>query len=164
MKKNRKRIIFGILIILNCMAIFYFSNQVADNSSRQSSRVVETISNIIPTIKTMQEPDKTLLQEQVLTPIVRKGAHFSIYALLGFWTMNFMMTIENRKLHQLAIYALIFCFLYAGTDEFHQFFIQGRSAELRDVLIDSSGALIGILFTIAITTGIAKLKRKQKGS
>lgn len=160
MKKNKKRMIFGIFVILNCMTIFYFSNQVADDSSRQSSRIVETISKIIPTIKTMQEPDKTLLKQEVLTPIVRKSAHFSIYALLGFLTMNFMFTIENKKIYQLIIYAFLFCFIYAITDEFHQFFILGRSAEIRDVLIDSLGALTGIGITTIVTKIITKLKTK----
>jgi len=48
--------------------------------------------------------------------------------------------------------------LYAITDEFHQYFVPGRSAEIRDVLIDSSGAFIGILLTI----GIIQIKRKLK--
>ena len=34
-------------------------------------------------------------------------------------------------------------FLYACSDEFHQFFIAGRSAQFTDVMIDTCGALIG---------------------
>lgn len=158
MKNITKRIIFATLIIINCATIFYFSHQVADDSSNQSSIIVEIISNIIPYIKNMEEPDKIIFKEEILTPIVRKTAHFSIYAMLGLLTTNFMLTIENKKMYKRALFALAFCFIYAITDEFHQTFIPGRSGELRDVLIDSSGALVGILFTIAIT----KLKRKTE--
>jgi len=42
------------------------------------------------------------------------------------------------------IAALLICVLYAASDEIHQLFIAGRSGEVRDVLIDSAGASIGI--------------------
>ena len=156
MKTTTKRIIFGILIVLNCITIFYFSHQVADDSSEQSSRIVEIISNIIPAIKKMQEPDKTILKQEILTPIVRKTAHLSIYAILGILTANFTLTIPNKKTYQIIIMTLAFCFFYAITDEFHQTFIAGRSGEIRDVLIDTTGAFIGILFTILVSKGIEK--------
>ncbi len=162
MNNKLKRVIFGILIVINCATIFYFSHQEADNSSKQSSRVVEIISNIIPAIKNMQEPNKTILKEEILTPVVRKTAHFSIYAILGMLAINFMLTIKNIKTINMSIYALAFCFIYAITDEFHQTFIAGRSGELRDVLIDTSGAFIGILFVITITTIMKKLKNRKE--
>ncbi len=160
MKIITKRSIFTILIIINCATIFYFSNQVADDSSKQSSRVVEIISNIIPTIKNMEEPNKTILKEEILTPIIRKTAHFSIYAMLGILTTNLMLTIENKKMYQRVLFALTFCFFYAITDEFHQTFIEGRSGEIRDVLIDTLGALTGILLTIGTTKIVGKMKGK----
>ena len=162
MKTNTKRIIFSILIILNCLTIFYFSHQIADNSSKQSGAIVEIISNIIPCIKNMPEEEQTILKEEILAPIVRKSAHFSIYTMLGILTTNFMLTIENKKMSKRAIIALIFCILYAITDEFHQKFIPGRSAELRDVLIDTSGAMLGILLTIAVTLLTRKIKNRKE--
>lgn len=162
MKNKIKRIIFGILILLNCITIFYFSHQISENSSKQSSTIVEIISNIIPYIKNLEENQQTILKEKILTPIVRKTAHFSIYAMLGILTTNLMLTIENKKMSKRAILALIFCIIYAITDEFHQKFIPGRSAELRDVLIDTSGALIGILLTIAVTFLVRKIKDRKE--
>ncbi len=41
--------------------------------------------------------------------------------------------------------SLLISMLYACTDEFHQHFVPGRSCEVRDALIDTAGALIGIL-------------------
>lgn len=162
MQIKTKRILLGILILINCATIFYFSHQVADDSSMQSSRVVEFVSNIIPTIKNMEEPDKTILKEEILTPIVRKTAHFSIYAMLGIFTTSFMLTIEHKKRYRTIIIPLLFCFFYAITDEFHQTFIAGRSGELRDVLIDTTGAFMGILLTIAASKGMKKIKNRAK--
>lgn len=158
MSNHTKKIIFVILILLNCITIFYFSNQIADNSGKQSSKVVEIVLKLIPFIDNMQEPDRTTIIQTILTPIVRKMAHFSIYAMLGILTINYTNTIEEKKITKRIIYALTFCMLYAITDEFHQYFIPGRSAEIRDVLIDSLGALIGILLTIGISKTINKLK------
>ena len=42
-KTKIKRIIFAILIIINCIVIFNFSNKVADDSSKQSGRIVNFI-------------------------------------------------------------------------------------------------------------------------
>lgn len=159
MQTKIKRIVLGILILFNCAIIFYFSHQVADESSKQSSRLVEFISNVIPTIKNMEEPDKTILKEEILTPIVRKTAHFSIYAMLGILTTSFMLTIENKKIGKIMIIALLFCFLYAITDEFHQTFIIGRSGEFRDVLIDTTGACIGSFLVIGINNIIRKNRK-----
>ena len=162
MQEKTKRTILGILILINCATIFMFSNQIADDSTVTSSRVVNFISEIIPAIKNMQEPDKTILKEQILTPIVRKGAHFSIYTMLGMLTISFAQTLKNKKQYQLIIYSLLFCIFYASTDEFHQYFIPGRSAEIRDVLIDSSGALTGIIFVIIVLAIVKRIKKKIK--
>lgn len=161
MKNITKKIIFGILIFINCITIFYFSNQIADDSSMQSSRVVNFIAQIIPAIRNMQEPDKTILLEEILTPIVRKGAHFSIYTLLGILTVNYAFTYKGRSFYQKGLTALMFCIFYAITDEIHQAFIPGRSNEIRDVLIDSLGALTGILISIAIAKIYRKISKKE---
>ena len=162
MKTTAKRIIFGILIIINCATIFYFSNQVADNSSQQSGRIVEFVSDIVPSIKRMKEPEKTTLKEEVLTPIVRKTAHFSIYAMLGIWTINFIKTFENLKESKKIIISLLFCTLYAITDEFHQTLVSGRSGEIRDILIDSLGALTGMTLILLINNKQNNSKNKEK--
>ena len=54
------------------------------------------------------------------------------------------------------IKSFIFTALYACSDEFHQLFISGRAGQIRDVCIDSTGALIMLLIIYFI------LKRKDK--
>ena len=46
--------------------------------------------------------------------------------------------------------------LYAATDEFHQVFVPGRSGKVADVLLDSAGALLGVLLLALILHAIDK--------
>lgn len=144
-----KRTIFLILIIINCITIFYFSNQVADVSSTSSGRIVNFIANLLPFIKNMPEAEKEVICSEVLQPIVRKTAHFSIYALLGFWIINFALTYRGSD-YKKVLWSWIFGTVYAITDEIHQLFIPGRSGEIRDVCIDLLGVLTGILVVVII--------------
>ena len=161
MKTVIKRIIFGVLIILNCSVIFYFSNQVADDSSEQSSRVVNWISEVVPSIRNLEEPEKNQVKE-ALIPIVRKTAHFSIYGLLGVWTIGFTNTFDKLDKKKIIIYSILFCLFYAITDEIHQIFIEGRSCELRDILIDTCGATVGMLVVMLLIKLKEKIFKKGK--
>jgi len=42
------------------------------------------------------------------------------------------------------LFSLGICVLYAVSDEVHQLFVPGRGRQVRDVLIDSAGAIVGI--------------------
>lgn len=44
-----------------------------------------------------------------------------------------------------SLLALLMAIAYAFSDEWHQSFVPGRSATFSDVLVDTSGALIGLL-------------------
>lgn len=77
-----------------------------------------------------------------------KVGHGIGYFCLGF-TVLYALTIRSRRA---PFTALIICSFYAITDEFHQAFIPGRSAEGRDFLLDGLASLAGIL----ILFGIAK--------
>ena len=56
-----------------------------------------------------------------------------------------MVIVDYKNNKKLILYSMLICFLYACTDEFHQLFVYGRSAEIKDVLIDSFGSLTSIL-------------------
>ena len=144
-----RRIIFFILIIINCMTIFYFSNQVANVSSNSSGRIANFLAQVIPALKNMPEEERQVVCSDVLQPIVRKTAHFSIYTLLGFFTMNFALTFNVDK-YKRGIASWGAGTLYAVTDELHQYFVPGRSCEFRDVCIDSLGVFTGIMIAILI--------------
>ena len=60
------------------------------------------------------------------------------------------MSVYEDNIKKAIIIAFLGTFLYACSDEFHQLFIPGRSGEFRDVMIDSTGGIIGIVFTTFI--------------
>lgn len=87
--------------------------------------------------------------------VVRKLAHLTEYFLLGILLCSgFFSPLYPRR--SLAI-AFITGSLYAASDEFHQVFIPGRTAELHDIGIDSFGVLCG---TIVMLWVLAKRKKE----
>lgn len=142
---KRFRIVVSWIAALSVMGlIFYLSHQEAAQSGELSEGFIARIYRIylrftgIPC--STAEFDHTVAS---LEFVVRKLAHFSIYAILGFLMSNafYQQGIAKHKM-----FALIASVLYAASDEFHQLFIKGRSCEVRDVLIDSAGSLTGIMF------------------
>jgi VanZ family protein len=77
---------------------------------------------------------------------VRKAAHVSEYAVLAALLYRALVNtiLQSRVLLSAAI-VLVVCSIYAMTDEFHQSFVPSRTASARDVVIDSVGALVGML-------------------
>ena len=58
---------------------------------------------------------------------------------------------------------LVFCTAAAACDEWHQYFVPGRSCEMRDVALDVLGALAGILLLAAASRIFHSLKTKLQG-
>lgn len=54
--------------------------------------------------------------------------------------------------------SIFLSFLYACTDELHQIFVPGRSAQFRDILIDTLGASFGATITYLTIKFFAKIK------
>lgn len=81
-------------------------------------------------------------QASEINGLVRKGAHFIAYLVLGTLTINACRR-SSLTMRKAGLMAFILCLLYAGLDEWHQYFVPGRSAQVWDVLLDSSGALLG---------------------
>ena len=138
MKVTVQRLIWSILIIANCIAIFQFSSQNAQISGNTSGRVVDWIAELIPSIQKLNEEEKTRVKEEIMQPIIRKLAHFSIYALLGFLIMGLASTYQGTFYQKILCSVLLAC-IYAISDEVHQLFISGRSGQITDVLIDTAG-------------------------
>lgn len=149
-----KRIIFTILIIVNCLVIFKFSSQDADTSSQTSGVVVNKIVDKISNV------NKEKLTDDV-TFVVRKCAHLSIYTLLGIWLMNLANTFNLLSTRNRIVFCIIFGMMYATSDELHQKFVNGRSAEIRDVCIDTCGVILGILLVILVGKIIKNIKTKK---
>ena len=88
--------------------------------------------------------------------LIRKCAHFTEYAVLGM-TVVYAFGEKLKIIKKIIPAALGICVLYAATDEFHQYFVPNRMGTVGDVLLDSAGALTGILLFLLIT---AKKRRE----
>ena len=78
-----------------------------------------------------------------LNHFIRKVAHFTVYLVLGILTVN-SLKASGVPIFKAIMWALVICIAYAATDEIHQMFVPGRGAQVKDVLIDSVGAVVGI--------------------
>ncbi|WP_018212343.1 VanZ family protein, partial [Desulfitobacterium hafniense] len=74
--------------------------------------------------------------------IVRKSAHFLTYLVLSVLSMNALRRSGIKGMQQIVI-AIGICVLYAISDEVHQLYVPGRSGQLKDVLLDSGGTIVG---------------------
>ena len=140
------KILSWSLVILWMGLIFFFSHQPATESSELSSGITEVIVDVVNIIV----PDNDLISNQDrISFIVRKSAHFGVYLVLGLLVSNGLIysNISKSKVFYLA---LLICVLYAISDEFHQLYVPGRSGQVSDVLLDSTGSLSGILLMNAI--------------
>ena len=154
------RVVFAVLTIACMVTIFLFSGDNADASSHKSSRVTKAAVETLVKDYDEMSPEK---QQSVLDKaehIVRKLAHFSIYTLLGFLAS---FTVGRRRLFsRKSLGVIVFCFLYAGSDEIHQLFVPGRSGMFTDVLIDTGGAVTGMLVSMLLMFIIGKIARPSE--
>ena len=161
-KKNYKKLItraiLVILIIINCITIFKFSSEQAEQSNNSSGKVVEAIVENSPKTKNLNKKEKEKKKEEIVTP-VRKTAHFSVYMCLGALIYSLCRTFKGENWKKVLI-SIGLAFLYACSDEIHQLFVGGRSGEFRDVCIDSSGAAFGI-FIVWVGWKVGSWLRKK---
>ncbi|MBM6619172.1 VanZ family protein [Bacillus suaedaesalsae] len=76
---------------------------------------------------------------------IRKGAHFGIFFLLGFFTYRALIqTLLKRRITTGFISSIVFVFIYAVQDELHQHFTGNRTPLIHDVGIDTIGGIVGI--------------------
>lgn len=110
--------------------IFTMSSFNSIESANQSNYIVNIISNVL-----------NINNIELLNLIIRKLAHYIGYLILGILVIN--MFIKN-KIPQSYLISIIFCIIYAISDEIHQLFVPGRACQIKDILIDSIGSITGI--------------------
>lgn len=143
--KNKKVLRWSLLIGW-MVFIFIMSSQNGDESTNQSNLVLQLF-NLLG----INLSDRF---GELATLIIRKGAHFTEYCILYVLFYN---VVKMYKDSRQAIFISIMCtFLYACSDEFHQAFVPGRGPAFKDVMIDTSGGVFGIL----IVKLYEKIRRK----
>ncbi len=134
----KKRDLYFICCIMDGF-IFYMSHQPAKISSAQSD-------NVMHVIKKVSKSEE--IKNNINSFIVRKGAHMFLFCVLGILLFGSMYNGDN--ILKSVFIALLLAFLYACSDEYHQTFVVGRTGQFNDVLIDFSGAFIGVLIVSLI--------------
>lgn len=119
-----------ILVLIWMIIIFIMSSFNAEDSANQSNFIVNIISNVL-----------NINNIELLNLIIRKLAHYIEYLILGILVIN--MFIKNN-IPKSYLISIIFCVIYAISDEIHQFIIPGRACQIKDILIDSIGSITGI--------------------
>jgi VanZ family protein len=155
-RKNHNIGLAWILVVLWMGVIFNLSAQPANHSNKLSKgiteKIVETVEKAAPNVD---------LDLGKLNHIVRKNAHFFIYLVLAVLVARALRKSGVQGLRSFWI-AWAICIFYASTDEFHQLFVPGRGAQIRDVLIDSTGALLGIGIFVLARSLVNTNNRKNK--
>lgn len=154
MKSNKHtvaRVIMTVLTVAAIAAIFYNSSLNADESTEQSSPLTELINQWLRSVG---------VSFTLTEGIVRKLAHFTEYSVLGAMMVTTVYLYTGRRGKTLCI-ALPAGVLVAICDELIQLIPEGRSSEVRDVLIDSCGILFAALI-VMIFISLLENRRKVK--
>ena len=86
--------------------------------------------------------------------IIRKLGHLTEYAILAalLWRALRSETAWKWKMSIVFGVAWAGCAIFAASDEFHQSFVPSRTSSVHDVIIDISGALIGLTICVALAS------------
>lgn len=133
-KKSFQKFLAWVALLVWMGVIFYFSHQSGDASMQLSDGILDSFKSLF----------QNFLDYHTLSYIVRKIAHFTEYFILGL--LIYHLVKQYRVISKTEIiWMILFCVIYAMSDEFHQVFIGGRSPKVFDVIIDSLGSSLSIL-------------------
>jgi VanZ family protein len=96
--------------------------------------------------------------------IIRKCAHLDEYAVLALLLLRAAIFMTNLKRSPAILYVSVWvaCLVVATTDEFHQTFVASRGASATDIMIDSGGAILGLLIGAAFV--MSRSTRREKNT
>lgn len=158
--KMRKILI--LVAVFWMLLIFSMSAKSGEESGGLSEKVCRVICQIaVKDYDKLPENIQMEYIEKIHYP-VRKLAHMTEYGILSmlYWGIAYSYEFAKRKSSLIAVAG---AFLYACTDELHQLFVSGRGASFIDVIIDTTGATLGVLFILCITR-LIEIKCKQNAS
>lgn len=146
--------LISIAVLLCCAGIFQLSSMTSENSNSKSTDLVAIfiedtldITNEYGITDSHPNDQKLAKATRLINAPLRKVAHASVYFVLAFIVcILFTFIFDHKKYLISCLIALGIAIIFAVTDEYHQTFVAGRTGQTIDVLIDSAGALAGVLF------------------
>ena len=150
--QNMKKIIWariGWMLWTGIMmgVITLFSSQAGPQSNAMSSGLLTMLLEHLPKLS----PE----QIEFCHFLLRKCAHFTLYFLLGIGMMGSFLT-THMTVRQAFLASCICCALFAAGDEWHQYLSGTRTGSVKDVILDTCGALCSSAAFGAIRTRIQK--------
>ncbi len=160
--RNKVRTIAGILALFWMCVIFSFSAQEKQESSEVSEAFSYRMVSSTGVLFHLHLDEEQLREiAGVIEHTVRKAAHMTEYGILSIlyyvWLGKWQFSMSRKS-----IMAIIFAALYAASDELHQLFVPGRAGRISDVMIDSTGAVIGVLVFLGVEKCISFLWNRHK--
>lgn len=148
------KILLWGMVVVQMAVIFMFSAQPATQSKETSEGVANKIINALPNYDVTPAEEKSDIAFE-LNKVLRKLAHFFLYFALGIFVfLAIKYSLRNKSVFQLFLISVLICLAYSISDEVHQLFVDGRGAQVSDVLIDLAGSAMGI----GLIAGFAKFR------
>lgn len=149
----------AVLLLALYMLIFGFSAQDGEQSGSLSQLISEKCVELMNALsgRHWSQVFMQSLAEYFEHPI-RKLAHFSEYACMGIlvYVIGSQWLERGKGLYLLTV---LWVFVSAAADEFHQYFVPGRYASFADVCLDTCGGAFGMLFCLLILRIMRKATR-----
>lgn len=141
-------VLLWITVIAYYLVIYNFSARTSAASTKESNVIVEKVVKAVAGVK-KDSTDHNLFSKVEFS--VRKLAHFTNFYIFGFLCIMLAAFLDNRALSYAAVISALLCGMAgAALDEWHQFYVPGRSAEIRDVCVDFAGISVGCLSYAAL--------------
>ena len=164
-------VLLSLCVLANMAMIFRMSAEDRSESGDRSGEIADAVVDVVyPDFEQRPVAEQESIFQKV-HKFIRKLAHFSEFALLGFLTAILVTHLAARYSRLTPVLQWMmpaaFCLLYAASDEIHQIFTE-RGPSVTDVLLDFTGAICGILVARIIIwiacTVIAKAHaQREKG-
>lgn len=167
MKKKFLTVILGVLILLNLTFIYGNSLQKAETSNKISEGISQKVVSVAMPETTVKENGEIKTEAEIITEnnirikkkykfneFLRQSFHAIEFFPLGmFLTLLFGLYIKLQdKVPAGILYGFLSLFLFALADETIQLFVDGRTFETGDILVDCVGGFVGILVAGMIIT------------
>ena len=123
-----------ILLLVWLFVIFYLSSQNGAVSGSNSGGIIKYFLSLFH----FSNADDIF--NAIHNPL-RECMHAVEYFILGLLSYNYF---RLYKFKSAAPFCIVFCILYAISDEIHQIFVPGRTFEYFDLYLDIFGSIIGI--------------------
>jgi VanZ family protein len=146
-KNNRSLILAWTIILLWLILIFLFSAQPSKETNSLSMGVARLVVEATASLGIGTGGAAGSVAR--VNAVARKFAHFFLYFVLGLLVSHGMRRSGVRG-WRAALLSVLFCAVYATSDELHQWFVPGRQASAMDVFVDTTGAAVGIVFGVVV--------------